>query len=271
MRRGVERNVSVGGRAQTERAESSRDEFSYQIDTSRDRQLVARFFRDLRRALRLTLPQAAHYLRVHPEIIEVLETGQVEYMPPWPQTAQIIIDYTAMAGVDGRPVLNAVGALVASIQVPQPPVWQPPVSRPPVSPAPVSRARVSQAPVSHAGVSQEWPDEEAPEKEPSGRQFMRAGSAIANGARRLPKDAIDQIRERPQRALYALSLPLFLLLFFHASIFGLIARPFSAAVSQASAYFQEHFAPVRDGFRWIEVSDPRSRRDDKLQIRTGSY
>jgi hypothetical protein len=261
MRRGVERNVSVGGRAQTERAVSSRDEFSYQIDTSRDRQLVARFFRDLRRALRLTLPQAAHYLRVHPEIIEVLETGQVEYMPPWPQTAQIIVDYTAMAGVDGRPVLNAVGALIASIQVPQPPVWQQPVSQ-----SPVSRAPVSQSPV-----SQEWHDEETPGKEPSGRQFMRAGSAIANGARRLPKDAIDQIRERPQRALYALSLPLFLLLFFHASIFGLIARPFSAAVSQASAYFQEHFAPVRDGFRWIEVSDPRSRRGDKLQIRTGSY
>jgi hypothetical protein len=276
MRRGVGQNVSVGGRAQTERAVRGRDEFSNQIDTSQDRELIARFFRDLRRALRLTLPQAAQYLRVHPEIIEVLETGQVEYLPSWPQTAQIILGYTAMAGVDGRPALNAVGALMASIQEPQPPVWQPPVWQPPVSqapvsPAPVLYAQVSQAPVSQAPVSQGWNDEEAPEKEPSGRQFMRARSAIANGARRLPKDAIHQIRERPQRALYALSLPLFAVLFFHASIFGLIARPFSAAVNHASAYFQEHFAPVRDGFRWIEVSDPRSRRGDKLQIAGGSY
>ena len=38
-----------------------------------------------------------------------------------------------------------------------------------------------------------------------------------------------------------------------------------------SVYFQEHFAPVQDGLRWIEVSDPRSRRTDKLQIAGGSY
>ena len=47
--------------------------------------MVARFFIDLRRALRLTLPQAAHYVQVHPEVIETLETGQIEYLPPWPK------------------------------------------------------------------------------------------------------------------------------------------------------------------------------------------
>jgi hypothetical protein len=26
-----------------------------------------------------------------------------------------------------------------------------------------------------------------------------------------------------------------------------------------------HLAPVREGLRWIEVEDPRSRRGDKLQ------
>jgi hypothetical protein len=249
MRRGVGQNVSVGGRAQAERAVRGRTEFPYQIDTSQERELVARFFGDLRRALRLTVPQAAHYMRVHPQIIEVLEAGQVEYLPPWPQTAQIILGYTAMAGVDGRPALNAVGALIASIHVPQPPVsqgWQ------------------------HEDVPEDEPQDQ-PQDAPPSRHFRRAGSAIANGARRLPKDAIHQIRERPQRALYALSLPLFAVLFFHASIFALIAKPFSAAVNEASAYFQEHFAPVRDGFRWIEVSDPRSRRGDKLQIAGGSY
>jgi hypothetical protein len=183
-------------------------------------------------------------MRVHPEIIEALETGQVEYLPPWPQTARIIMDYTSVAGIDGRPVLTAVGGLLIALQR----------SR---DPAPVQR-QDSHAPQA-AHVAQ------------AGGHFVRAGSAIANGARRLPKDAMHQIRERPQRALYALSLPLFILLFFHASIFDGIARPFGAAVNYASAYFQEHFAPVRDGFRWIEVSDPRSRRADKLQIAGGSY
>jgi hypothetical protein len=144
--------------------------------------------------------------------------------------------YASMAGVDGRPVLNALGGLIAEI------------SQPPIE------ARQM------GGYAQQ-----------AGGTFMRAGSVIASGARRLPKDAMHQIRARPQRALYALSLPLLLVLLFHASAFEVIAKPFGSAVRSVSAYFQEHFAPERDGFRWIEINDPRSRRADKLQIGGGSY
>ena len=63
--------------------------------------MVARFFIDLRQALRLTLPQAAHYVQVHPEVIETLETGQIEFLPPWAETARIVLTYPSMAGVDG--------------------------------------------------------------------------------------------------------------------------------------------------------------------------
>jgi hypothetical protein len=217
-----------------ERTARDQSDFLRQVQTSRDRELIGRFFVDLRRALKLTLPQAAYYLNVPAEIIEALEMGRVEHLPPWPQTANLIMRYTSIAGIDGRSVLNAVGNLITTLQPP--------------------------APVRSSGYASQ-----------AGAQFFRAGTAIANGARRLPKDAMHQIRERPQRALYALSLPLFILLFFHASIFEVIAQPFTSAVHHASAYFQEHFAPVRDGFRWIEVKDPRSRRGDKLRIAGGSY
>lgn len=237
MRRGVGRNVSVGGRVRVERTARDRSEFSNQVQVSHDRELIARFFMDLRRALRLTLPQAAYYLQVHTNVIEALETGQVEYLPPWPQTTQIVMSYASMAGVDGRPVLNAIGNLIIMLQ----PVADEPEEKP-------------------AGYASQ-----------AGGHFLRAGSALASGARRLPKDAIHQIRQRPQRALYALSLPLFILLFFHASVFEVVAQPFSTAVNRVSVYFQEHFAPVQDGLRWIDVSDPRSRRTDKLQIAGGSY
>jgi len=237
MRRDVGRNVSVASRVRVERTARDRSVFSNQVQVSQDRELIARFFMDLRRALRLTLPQAAHYLQVHASIIEALETGQVEYLPPWPQTVQIVMGYTSMAGVDGRPVLSAVGNLIMMLQ-----------------PSPDEAEEHGQQ-----------------QDEPSGRHFFWAGSAIASGARRLPKDAIHRIRQRPQRALYALSLPLFVLLFFHASILQVIAQPFSSAVGYVSVYFQEHFAPVQDGLRWIDVNDPRSRRTDKLQIAGGSY
>jgi hypothetical protein len=61
------------------------------------------------------------------------------------------------------------------------------------------------------------------------------------------------------------------LVMLHTSVFALVAKPFSAAVSSVSVYFQVHFAPVRDGLRYIEVDDPRSRRGDKLRISSGSY
>lgn len=202
--------------------------------------MLARFFVDLRRALRVTLPQAADYLRVPSEVIEALETGDVEFLPPWPETVQIIMSYAAMARIDARPVLTALGHLLSLL--PPPPQEQPEPVRE------RGRGHVAQAE----------------------RPLGRARSAIANGARLIPRDAMHQIRERPQRALYALSVPLLLVLLFHGSVLNYVSQPFGSAVRHASVYFQEHFAPVRDGFRWIETDDPRSRRVDKLQIGSGS-
>ena len=140
-------------------------------------------------------------------------------------------------GSTARPVLNAIAGLLAVLS----------------NPAPVGT-------------------ESQPNAAQAGGHFRRAGSAIASGAKRLPQDAMHQIRQRPQRALYALSLPLgLLLLLLNTSVFALVAKPFSSAVRAVSVYFQEHFAPVRDGLRYIEVDDPRSRRADKLQIGSGSY
>jgi hypothetical protein len=242
MRRGVEWNVSQGGRARVERTGYvSRGAIHSLEHLAHNRALIARFFCDLRHALRLTLPQAAYYLQVRPEVIEALETGQVEYLPPWAETARVVMTYSAMAGVDGGAVLNAVGALLAQL---------------------------SQT------VVQEPPPVRARPRHPSqtGQRFRRAGSVIANGAKRLPQGAIHHIKERPQRAVYALSLPLgLLLLLMHVSIFDLVGKPFAAGVRAVSVYVQEHFAPVHDGFRYIDVGDPRSRRADKLQISSGSY
>jgi hypothetical protein len=234
MRRGVGRSVSVSGRERTER---SRDDYSQQVQVMESRALVARFFIDLRQALRLTLPQAAHYVQVHPEVIETLETGQIEFLPPWAETTRVVLTYASMAGVDGRPALNAIAGLLAVLS----------------NPAPIGQ-------------------KSKPNAAEAGGHFRRAGSAIASGAKRFPQGAMDQIRQRPQRALYAVSLPLgLLLLLLNTSVFALVAKPFSSTVRVVSVYFQEHFAPVRDGLRYIEVDDPRLRRADKLQIGSGSY
>jgi hypothetical protein len=246
MRRGVEWNVSQGGRAPVERTGyASRGTIHPFEHLAHNRAVVARFFCDLRHFLRLTLPQAAYYLQVQPQVIEALETGQVEYLPPWAETSRVIMTYSAMAGVDGGAVLNAVGALLA--QLSQTVVQEPP-----------SQQQVRSPRLRHPSQTSQ--------------RFRHAGSVIASGAKRLPQGAIHQIKERPQRAVYAVSLPLgLLLLLMHVSVFDLVGKPFAAGVRAVSAYVQEHFAPVHEGFRYIDVGDPRSRRTDKLQISSGSY
>lgn len=287
------------------------------------RALIARFFIDLRQALRLTVPQAAHYLAIRPEVVEALETGQVEYLPDWQETSAIIMTYTSMAGVNGRSVLNAIGTLFTQLSVraaPPPansvavtaaaPRFHQPTSyfqqqpffpqpaaqpqqyalpqpydhhqRPYEPPQGYSPLQGSMPPKEHGGfparprpqpavVSDPEPDIARSGLAVSSRNLMRAGSAIASGARRLPQEALYRVRERPQRAVYALSLPLaLLLLLMHSSIFATISQPFSVAVQWVSGYMQEHYGPIRDGMRYIEVDDPETRRADKLQIGSGS-
>jgi len=42
--------------------------------------------------------------------------------------------------------------------------------------------------------------------------------------------------------------------------------PVARAMAGFGDFLRLHLAPTREGFRWIEVDDPRSRRGDKLQI-----
>ena len=289
MRRGFVETDSVGGYERA-RPVSARLDPAQHPQIAESRVLIGQFFIDLRRTLRLTLPQAAEYLQVRPEVIEALETGYVEYLPEWQDTSAIVMTYTSMAGVNGRPALNAIGSLIAYFASVAPAPRQPAISerlqqfaQPQYQPQPFPQAQPFQPRPEPAGlqgrshaVAQAGPRERSqalrPPRIQAAGNFMRAGSAIANGARRLPQEALNQVRQRPQRALYALSLPLgLLLLMMHSSIFETVSRPFGSAVRWVSSYFQEHYGPIRDGLRYIEVDDPRSRRGDKLRISGGSY
>ena len=196
---------------------------------------IARFFADLRGALRLTPHQAAAHLRTRTDTIEALERGWVEALPPWHETVRIVSAYAVMAGIDGRAVLAVMADELRLGGQPGPGYA-----------APVSQSQVQRLPVDH---------------------LRRAGTAFANGAKRLPKDALQQARERPDRAFYAVSLPLgLLLLALNTSALSHTAAPVLRMGHSFVQYMHVQFAPVREGHRWIEVDDPRSRRGDKLRI-----
>lgn len=235
MRRGDGGGGSHGGVARY--APGTPDQAAYYSQLASKRATVARFFVDLRRALRLTPPQAALTLATRVEIIEALEHGHVELLPDWQTASRLIANYTARAGIDHRPVLTVVGDLMSDI----------------------ARFRPAQLPPPAAAVADH---DAAPGRTPP---LRRAGSAFAAGAKLLPHDAIRRIRARPDRVFYALSLPLgVLILALNSSLLSHVAKPFEIGVHWVSSSMHEFFPPVRDGLRWIDVDDPRSRRGDKL-------
>lgn len=201
---------------------------------------VARFFHDLRGALRLTPIQAAQALATRIDIVAALEQGQIGSLPPWPETCRIVRTYAGFAGLDPRPVLHVLEQL--SVAAPREPT--PPVPRRPRLPNLAQGAPILKA---------------------IGGGGRRAAEAARNVGR-----VVNDHAGRPGMALFTVTLGVALILLITQT------AVLEAAVSQlppsmkrivrgAQNYVIVRMAPVRDGLRWIDVPDPRTRRGDKLQ------
>lgn len=207
--------------------------------TAQVRADVARFFVDLRRTIGANAVQAAQQLNASPQVIAALESGDVAALPPWPQTQRLVMGYAAWAGIDGRPVLNALALLIKD--------------------AAQRRETERQAAQVRPGISA------------SSERLRQIQMALSEGARWIPKEALSQARERPVRTFYALSMPLALLFLtlnpqWRTAVAGAL-RPFSGVTVHIADYWAVTFAPRREGLRWIEISDPRRRRADRLSTR----
>jgi hypothetical protein len=197
---------------------------------------VARFFRDLRGALRLTPAQAAQALATRVDIVAALEMGQIGTLPPWPETCRIVRTYAGFAGLDPRPVLHSLEQLFTA--------------------APRASQRAPRRPLS---------ERSAPIMAALGDGGRRAAAAA-----RSAHQAVNDRAGRPGMALFTVTLGIAMILLITQS------AVLEAAVSQlppsmkrfvrgAQDYVIVRLAPVRDGLRWIDVSDPRTRKGDKLQ------
>jgi DNA-binding XRE family transcriptional regulator len=192
---------------------------------------VAHFFRDLRAAMQMSQAQAAQWLATRTDIIAALETGDVSVLPPWPECCRIVRTYTAPVGLDPRPILHSLEALLAvAARTPKPAPKRTFVPR-------LSRQSKAAANPAIAAVS-------------------------ANVGRLL--------RGRNGRALFAVAVPVGLLvLLTQTSVLEAAVAQLPPSVARivrgAQDYVTLQLAPVRDGLRWIDVRDPRSRRSDKLR------
>jgi hypothetical protein len=198
-------------------------------------QEVGRFFVDLRRAFRASQAQIAERLATRVDIIAALEAGDVRALPPWPETARIVRTYTHMAGLDPRPALTSLELLLqAAVHAP---------TRPPARPSSRPPRRSSRTDGDDPGLS-----------------------TVVSSLKEMWEGRMGQAT----RMLIVVTVPITLILLVTQT------AVLEAAVSQlppsvarmvrgAQNYVIVQFAPVRDGLRWIDVPDPRTRKGDKLQ------
>jgi hypothetical protein len=204
-------------------------------DPGRDEQL-AQIFLNMRTAMKVSRETIARRLATTASTIESFESGAVSALPHWKETGRIVRGYCELMRIDPEPIL-----------------WH-------------IRSRL-QALASHARPVRAAAPTEVTASRPS-TQSRRRGTSVQAPAR-------SPRRRRRTRALFALSAPLALaaLLVYFAQAAplpvyrasSLLPSALGNAVRGGLDYLMLLSAPRRDGLRWIDVSDPRVRKADKLQ------
>lgn len=200
-------------------------------------------FIELRRCLKLPLPEIARRLETRLDVIEALERGDVRRLPPWPETVRVVSAYTLLAKIDPRPVLHVIGAQISAD-----------------APAPVAAAAAA-APTRTGG--------QGAVRRPSGAVNTQGGTSGSSktSSDRLFAGGFMPVLAQPAVRWTAAA----------AAVFLLLLTLLPGNVLQASAvgsgdsvwgglakYMRFTSTRVKDGYRWIEVDDPRSRKGDKL-------
>jgi transcriptional regulator with XRE-family HTH domain len=200
----------------------------------RDEQ-IGKIFRNMRTALKISRDALARRLATSPEVIDSFEAGAVSALPHWKETERIVRSYCDLIRFDPEPVLWRLrGQLQAAANYAR------------AAPQPSSQRHLQ-----HAAARQQSAD---------------ASAMRATGRRR-----------RRARTLFVLSTPIVLaagLLYLGQSAsrpvyqaIALLPVPIAGPVRSGFDYLVGLTMPSRDGLTWIEVSDPRSRKVDKLPSR----
>jgi hypothetical protein len=205
----------------------------------RDEQL-GRIFRNMRLAMKVPRETIARRLAIRLSTLDDLEAGAVAALPHWKETVRIVRTYCELLRLDPQPILWRIQNLQQAAS-----------SRPAAAVAPLPTRATNG----------------------SGGTALPPAAAVHRGEP-APGRRVSRGRRRA-RAFFALSAPIAL-----AGVVIYLAQTapqplyrvvmwFPAPIQVAARAGVDSLvllmAPRRDGLRWIEVADPRSRKADKLQ------
>jgi transcriptional regulator with XRE-family HTH domain len=221
------------------------DDWGYQSDgygdpaSVRDEQL-GKIFRDMRHAMKVSRETIARRLATSSATIESFEAGAVSLLPHWKETGRIVRTYCELLRVDAEPILRRIRIHL--------------------------QEAATQAKAARVATPIEFT---TPRTGPRSVPTTR-GARTQPAARPSPRR-----RRRRARVLFALSAPLALgaaLVYLAQAMPQPVYRALSVlpdraeiAVRAGLDYLVLLSAPQRDGLRWVEVSDPRARKADRLR------
>lgn len=237
---------------------------------------LASLFRELRRVQGLSLSEVAQMLDTRLEVIAALEMGNVKGLPAWHDTVRIVTQYALIARFDAAPVLSLIRRGLDQGRA--------------AAPAPLPhKKRHEKQPERRSQPSQGEPSEgwvvfKAAFIQPLSDAASSIARAFTPGNAEPIVDAadiVDAAYEEPstprfggmrlnRRKTAGLVAALFIIVAYftqgstlQASL-ATLQPPIVRLMRGAQDYLLHRAAPVREGLRWIEVEDPRSRRADRL-------
>jgi transcriptional regulator with XRE-family HTH domain len=200
----------------------------------RDEQLGS-IFHNMRVSLHLSREAMARRLGVNASTVDTFEAGVVTALPPWQETRRIVGGYCELLRIDPEPILWRISSqLQAAANHIRVATARPPA---PAEPAAPRRARRS--------------ERDAPRSDRRGRRartlfVLTAPIAFLAGA-------IYVVQALPGEVYRAIRL---------------LPDPIAAPVRTGFDHLLLLTAPRREGLRWLETSDPRLRKADRLPTGT---
>lgn len=251
-----------------------------QFPATRPRQQTApphheagRLFRRIRQIAGLSAAETARRLHTSFGVIDALEHGELDRLPPWPETVVVVSGFTALAGIDPRPVLAAIRVgLDAKIIDAQ--VSEVPAARPASPKAIASRRPRPDGPAPRWAALRQTVDAgqtQARRVTQSGVKVLAATltPVMERAASLAGRGRLSRPLRMPLALCLAVTLPLALAVSFGSSntlqaAVSSLPRPVAGVFRSVEDYVLRSMATEKNGLVWIEVSDPRSRKTDKL-------
>lgn len=202
----------------------------------RDEELAI-LFQQMRQITGADIPTFASHLQITPETLMHFERGEFEAFPPWAETVRIVSSIALLVNVDCEPILQR-------------------ISQKNCQPGP---QRVLPEQPAAVPVSQEVP---------------RSRALPTNTSKKISRVALSPAANSlmSRKTLGLAAVPVALAVIFFAAITLDQKNSLSGPIGHYAKAGWELFnwRKSSDGLRWINVSDPRSRKANKLPIRSGT-